>query len=94
MKRGPHPTLSGYPLLSEEDMAYHRATGDQIPKSEEDRLEYAKAHGITGKGPPVDYIIMDEASELKSKVWDTMELSYLMGGNPMLREGRVEGRCR
>ena len=32
-------TLSGYPLGSDEDNAYHRATGEQVPEQEdEERL--------------------------------------------------------
>lgn len=35
MRRGQLPTtLSGYPLLSAEDRAYHRSTGEQLSKSE------------------------------------------------------------
>lgn len=45
--RGPYDTLSGWPIGSTEDMAFHRSTGEQISK--------AKAEGIVVKGPPVDY---------------------------------------
>lgn len=55
MYRGPGRTTSGWPIGSDADMAYHRATGEQVPKSEEARLEYA-TYGRPGMGHSIGAI--------------------------------------